>query len=283
MSTFELVHGSLELPNGIVLSYAESGDPGGVPVVFLHGYSDSHRAYSRLLACLPSWVRAIAVTVRGHGDSSKPLGTYTIAEMASDLDAALQQLRIERAIIAGHSMGSLIAQRFATDFPARTRGLILLGAFRTIKGNAAVAEFFETQIRPLTDPVDREFIREFQTSTLAVPVPEQFLADVIAQSQKLPAHVWRSAMRSMIDDDFRCEAGQISVPVISVWGDQDAYSGRDEQRALAGALRADLKELAGIGHSPHWEVPAEVADLLANFLRRFRVDRTPSVPPPAAP
>jgi len=99
MSTFQLVHASLELPNGIVLSYAESGDPGGVPVVFVHGYSDSHRAYSRLLACLPSWVRAIAVTVRGHGDSSKPLGAYTIAEMASDLDAALLSLLVAQPIV----------------------------------------------------------------------------------------------------------------------------------------------------------------------------------------
>jgi non-heme chloroperoxidase len=269
MSTFESATKSLALPNGITLAYAESGDPGGVPVVFLHGYSDSHRAYGRLLSCLPSSVRAIAITARGHGDSSKPLGDYTIEQMASDLDSALTELRIERAVIAGHSMGSLVAQRFASERPSRTRGLILLGAFSTVKDNPAVAEFFETQIRPLTDPVDRQFIHDFQTSTLAVPVPAQFLASVIAESQKLPAHVWRSAMRSMLNDDFRCEPGRIAVPTVLIWGAEDAFSGRDEQVALASVLGGELHALAGIGHSPHWEVPERVGKLLGGFLAQF--------------
>jgi non-heme chloroperoxidase len=270
MSIFESATKSLALPNGISLAYAESGDPRGVPVIFLHGYSDSHRAYGRLLSCLPSSVRAIAITARGHGDSSKPLGDYTIAQMASDLDSALSELGIDRAVIAGHSMGSLVAQRFATEHPSRTRGLILLGAFSTVKDNPAVAEFFETQIRPLTDPVDRQFIHDFQTSTLAVPVPAQFLASVIAESQKLPAHVWRSALRSMLNDDFRCEAGRVTVPTVLIWGDQDAYSARGEQVALASALGGELHALAGIGHSPHWEVPERVGELLGNFLAQFQ-------------
>jgi pimeloyl-ACP methyl ester carboxylesterase len=60
------------LSTGVTLRYAAQGDPSGVPVVLLHGLTDSHLSYAPMTAHLPDHIRAYALTTRGHGDSGKP-------------------------------------------------------------------------------------------------------------------------------------------------------------------------------------------------------------------
>ena len=97
-------------------------------MILLHGYTDSWRSYDRVLplTCRRSF-RVFAVTHRGHGDSSKPEAGYAPADFAADLAAFLDAMRIDSAVIVGHSMGSSVAQRFAIDYPSRTRALVLEG------------------------------------------------------------------------------------------------------------------------------------------------------------
>src|SRR5215470_1584876 len=162
------------LASGIALDYVEQGDPSGLPLVLLHGYTDSWRSYQPLLAALPAQIRAIAVSQRGHGDSDKPRSRYDAALLAADLVDFMDRLGVEAAVIAGHSMGSLVAERFAIDHPHRVRGLVLLGAFRTLKGNPGASALWEEPVATLEDPVDPGFVRDFQQSTLSNPVPSAF-------------------------------------------------------------------------------------------------------------
>ena len=69
---------SVELPGRARLAYAEQGDPLGIPVLLLHGATDSWRSFERVLPHLPDSIRAIAVTQRGHGESSRPEGGYPV-------------------------------------------------------------------------------------------------------------------------------------------------------------------------------------------------------------
>ena len=111
---------SVELVNQVRLCYAEQGDSSGVPIVFLHGATDSWRSFERVLPHLPESIRAFAVTQRGHGDSSRPATGYCPRDFAADLAAFMDALNLKTAIVAGHCMGGLVAQRFALDYPSRT-------------------------------------------------------------------------------------------------------------------------------------------------------------------
>ena len=123
---------AVTLPNGVTLPYVEQGPAPGTPVVFLHGVTDSWHSFEHVLPHLPRALRAIALTQRGHGDASRPDGGYHYADMAADVAAFMDALRHPEAVVVGHSMGGLIAQRFAADYPARTRGLVLIGSFHTL-------------------------------------------------------------------------------------------------------------------------------------------------------
>lgn len=100
---------SIALSTGVTLQYAEHGDPSGVPVVFLHGVTDSWRSFERVLDQLPSTIRAIALTQRGHGDSSRPDTGYRYTDMSGDLRAFMDALELPSAVVVGHSMGASVA------------------------------------------------------------------------------------------------------------------------------------------------------------------------------
>lgn len=135
-----LVH-SIALPTGVTLQYAEHGSSTGIPVIFLHGVSDSWRSFEHVFPHLPSSIRALAVTARGHGDSSRPVSGYRHTHMAEDLRAFMNAMELPSAVVVGHSMGASVAQRLALDHPSRVAGLVLAGAFASIEGNADVQTF----------------------------------------------------------------------------------------------------------------------------------------------
>ena len=253
--------------DGLELSCIERGEVRGTPMVLLHGYSDSCRSFEPLLNRLPGSIRAVAISQRGHGDSTKLAAGYRIGDFAGDVAAVMDRLTLPRAVVLGHSMGSLVAQRFALDHPDRLLGLVLVGAFRTLQGNAAMADLWREVIADLTDPVHPALVRAFQESTLATPVAPAFLETVIAESLKLPAHVWREVGRGLMAEDFSAELRCITAPTLILWGDQDGFSGRHEQIALEVSIRNSRSTIfAGIGHAPHWEAPDRAADEIAAFI-----------------
>ena len=96
---------SLELPGRTKLEYVEQGDPSGVPVVLLHGYSDSWRSFEPVLPHLPKSLRVFSLSQRGHGNSGRPEQGYRTEDFANDVRAFMDTLGLERAIVVGHSMG----------------------------------------------------------------------------------------------------------------------------------------------------------------------------------
>lgn len=258
--------GVARLLNGVELPYMQHGEPDGTPVIFLHGYSDSMRCYRPILAALPGSLRAIALTQRGHGDASAPAGAYAPADFASDIAQFMDAQEIGSAVIVGHSMGSTVAQQFAIDFPERTSALVLLGSFVDFAGNPAVQEL-QSAVDSLTEPVDQEFIREFQQSTLAKPVPTDYFEMVVAESAKLTVAVWEAALAGLMETNLTDRLGRITAPTLVLWGEQDLFTTRAEQDLLIERIpNARLSIYEGGGHAFHWEEPARAAAEIAAFV-----------------
>ena len=259
---------SAELPNGVALSYAEQGGLSGVPVVLLHGVTDSWRSFELVLPLLSESIHALAVTQRGHGDSSHPQSGYRFSDFAEDIAAFLDLVDVDKAVIVGHSMGSAVAQRFAIDHPQRVKGLVLVGSFATMRDNPAVEEFWETTVSRITDPVDPAIARAFQESTISTSVPPEFYEMVVQESLKVPARVWREAFEGFPKHDLSGELHKIKAPTLIVWGDQDAFCPRSDQDKLESTISdSKLVVYPGIGHAVHWEQPRRFVSDLEAFIQ----------------
>jgi pimeloyl-ACP methyl ester carboxylesterase len=119
--------------NGFTMPYIETGDTGGIPLILIHGLTDSMRSYEPVLAELPDAIHAFAITQRGHGDAGRPADGYGALDLARDVVAFMDAAGIERAVVAGHSHGATIARRVAADYPDRVLGCVLAGAFSPLR------------------------------------------------------------------------------------------------------------------------------------------------------
>lgn len=263
----------IELPGRVRLEFAEQGDCSGTPVIALHGVTDSWHSFAPVLPHLPADLHVMALSQRGHGDSDKPAGGYRPVDFATDVAAFMDTMQIERAVLVGHSMGSINAMRFAIDHPSRVAGLLLAGTMPWFGRPPEMLEFHRQQIVPLVDPVPDAFARDFQLSTLARPIASVMLDGFVAESLKVPAHVWRAAFAGFIDDDFSSRLREIAAPTMIVWGRHDAFCTAADQQAMLGLVRnARLVEYADAGHAVHWEDPKRFADDLTRFVNSIAAD-----------
>jgi pimeloyl-ACP methyl ester carboxylesterase len=265
-----LTEQSIRLPSGATLRYVEQGPADAVPIILLHGFPDSWLSYETVLANLPSPIHAIALSQRGFGNSDKPGGGYHPRDLAADLAAFMTLRRIPRAILAGHSMGALVAQRFAIDFPERVAGVALIGTFKTLRDSSELAALID-DIARMTDPIDLDLVRAFQASTLAQPVPDAFFQTVVAEGARLPLGIWRACLKEIAAYDDFAELARIAAPTILFWGERDNFSTYEQQQELASEIPgAELRVYAGAGHSLHWEESRRFAGDLANFVRTLQ-------------
>jgi non-heme chloroperoxidase len=261
---------SVALSTGVTLQYVENGERTGVPVVLLHGITDSWHSFAPALPHLPRSLRAFALTQRGHGDAERPATGYRTRDFAADVAAFIEALDLGPAIIVGHSMGSTNALRFAIDFPQLTRGLVLIGAFAGYRPNPVMMDFWTSTVSLLNDPIDPAFVREFQESTLAIAVPREIVDKAVEESLKVPARVWRAALEGCLEDDFVEELDKITAPTLALWGERDAFVPRADQDVFLKKISGSrLVVYHGYGHAQHWEVPARFAADIGAFAKEL--------------
>ncbi len=254
----------------INIEYTETGDKNGTPVIFLHGYSDSWKSFQPILPYLPNSIHAFYLSQRGHGNSSKPLNGYKPKDFAKDVSGFMKTLNIKPAIIVGHSLGGTVAQRFALDFPEKTKALVLVSSFPSFKNNVLVNELTD-YIDKMSSVVDTGFVREFQKNTITKPIPANYFDTVISESLKLPAHVWKGVSTDLLKTDFETELNSINKPTLIVWGNKDTFCRQQHQMRLLKAITGSgLNEYEGIGHAVHWEDPERFASDLINFVEKIK-------------
>jgi non-heme chloroperoxidase len=263
----QLRFATTRLATGPLLHYAEQGDPDGAPIIFLPAYTDSWFSFSRVLPLLPARYHAYAVDQRGHGDSERPECCYTVADLAADVVAFLDAVGTQRATLVGHSGSCLVARRVAEAHPERVDRLVLIGSPGSLGDNEEELEL-QAAVRGLQDPVPVQFARELQGAAAHVTLPEPFFERLVAESLKLPARVWKSALDGLFAFDDAADLRRIAAPTLLIWGEWDRWLPREEEDQLASTIPgARVIVYPATGHSPNWERPEMVAADLDAFLQ----------------
>jgi pimeloyl-ACP methyl ester carboxylesterase len=259
---------TVDLHGGLTLSVAHAGDESApLALVLLPGPTDSWRSYRTVIDRLPSSVRVIAVSQRGHGDSDKPLHGYRTEDFASDARALLDVLGVEHAVLVGHSGSCLAARRVAIDHPDRVVGLVLEASPATLQGHPELGKLVTGVLAGLRDPIDARFARSFLVDTSTATLPPEVLDELVAEMQKVPAHVWRETFGALHRYDDVAELHRIAAPALLIWGDGDPLVSHEMQRQLLDRLPgATLITYTGVGHTPRWEDPDRFAADVVTFL-----------------
>ena len=246
----------------------------GEPVLLVHGLGGSSGNWVEVLPELVERYRVIAVDLPGHAGSGPLARGATMDDFAAATAAVLEAEGVQRAVVAGHSLGGLVALRLARSRPELVRGLLLVApagiattsrvmealviAAAAVRPGRAVARFRHRW-------ADRVWYRR------AVFRP-WFVSDPVALTPRAthgllsdqPRHTdTKVAGRAMIADDPRRDLPEIACPVVILWGARDAQLPLEDAFEYARRLRARLRLVADCGHLVIVERPHAVLDALA--------------------
>lgn len=281
----------LDLPGGERVRAVVCNPPGGEPaaaaddalppVVCLHGWGCSAYSFHRVLRPIADLgTRAIAVDLRGHGWSSKPLDVraYTPAALAAWLVAVLDALAIPRAVVVGHSLGGSLAIEAAVAAPARVAALVLVAPL----GLSAVGRL--RLLRQATPAVLTPLLARLATrATVRLGLAasygpgrgptardvDEYWAPTADPHLALAARLVAHASDWAPTDAARLQ--RITCPVRVLLGDHDNLIPVAAVRSRATAFpRGTLEVLAGVGHVPAEEVPERVIAAVAAALDETR-------------
>jgi pimeloyl-ACP methyl ester carboxylesterase len=252
--------------NDIQMYYESTGE--GNPLVLLHGLGSSHRDWFFQVPEFSKHYRVLTPDCRGHGESDKPAGPYSIGLFAYDVIALLDALGIERVHLLGISMGGLVAQQIALDDPARVRSLVLVNTFGRLIIRGFVGRFRVFQRLFLMRLFSMERIAEFIARTL-FPKPEQrelfeLARERWAQNDK---QAYLEATRATICFDVADRLGEIRCPTLIVAGENDSTISMPHKEALQrGIPGSKLVVVKDSGHATPLDQPEEFNRIVLEFL-----------------
>lgn len=245
---------------GVRLHVAETGNPRGRPIVFLHGFSQCWLQWRRQMdSSLAEEHRLVAPDLRGHGLSDKPRDGYDDSKRwADDVNAVIRTLGLDRPVLCGWSYGPLVFLDYVRHYGEEAiGGLHFVGAISKLGSEDAVAlltpeilglvpQFFATEteqsVSGLLGLLRLCFARE--------PTPEEMYS-MLGYNLSVPPYVRQALFsRSFHNDDL---LPKLKKPVLITHGTRDAIVRRaavDQHKAAMPHAEVHLMEA---GHGPFWD------------------------------
>lgn len=253
--------------NGHAIGYDGVGS--GLPVLFLHGFPHNRSLWSPQLGALAAPARTISMDLRGFGesDAAEPLG---VDGYADDAAALLDTLGVERAVVAGLSMGGYATFAFWRRHRQRVRGLVLCDTRATADSDAARTARRDMQALARergSAAIANQMITGMVGRTTREKNPE--LVDELHRMMSLaPLDGVLGALEALMTrPDSTPTLATIDVPTLIVVGDEDVLTPVSDARAMhLGIPGSRLEVIAGAGHVSNRERPATFNHVLSEFL-----------------
>jgi pimeloyl-ACP methyl ester carboxylesterase len=248
----------------------------GPAIVLLHGFPLAKETWNAQAAQLRSNARVVRFDLRGLGATSVTPGPYLMESLASDVAAVLDALGIERAIVAGHSLGGYVAFAFYRLFAERCLGLGIVCSRATADAPDVAAARYTLADRAEGEgiaPVLEAFVPRYFAPGIYATRP-----DLVARAQAIAertdprgaAAMLRGMAERVSSEDLFAE---IDVPVRVVAGTEDAFVAPPLLQAIAGGIRGAELDALACGHLPQFEAPDELGASLARLVAAASVAR----------
>ncbi|MDD4070602.1 MAG: alpha/beta hydrolase [Candidatus Izemoplasmatales bacterium] len=288
----------VKLKNDETYAYIEQGK-GNKILILVHGNFSSGVYYKPLLERLPEDIHAFSIDMRGFGDSTYNNEISSLKELADDLSLFMEALSIERADIAGWSLGGGVVMEFAAKYPEKIDNLILINSTthkgypvfkKDVNGQFLIGQVYESKSEMAKDPVqvkpllDALALKSFDTIkyifdvtiyTYNKPTKEEneiYINDSLKQRNLVDVD-WALASLNMGSDHNLYSQGDNSItnikaPVLHIWGSHDKtvpeYMVLDNINALEN--QSTYIKYDECGHSPLVDKPDQLTKAILEFI-----------------
>jgi pimeloyl-ACP methyl ester carboxylesterase len=208
---------------------------GKMTLVFVHGLGGELNVWREQAGHFASHARVLVLDLPGFGQSDKPQNVkYTMRFFARSVRAAMDDAKVDRAILVGHSMGAAVIREFDRMYPSRTRGLVAVDGALI---NNLPPEAAEKFIGPLRGPDFAKNLDAFFDSLTDHASPS-LRADIKSAAAATPQYVIVSSMEEMFDPAV-WKADKITIPLLVVNTSSPMWTAKyvDAIRAMAHDLR----------------------------------------------
>lgn len=255
----------------IPLYYEEKGT--GLPIIFLHGYPLNHQIWQPVIKGLEGSARLILPDLRGHGNSPAPEGIYSMDLMSRDVLGLMDDQKIDKAVLIGHSMGGYASLAFAKAFPDRLAGLGLLAtqaasdspekkqsrldSIQQVKGSGT-SSIIEAMIPKLTVKLElHDALRAIMSSSK----PEGIIGTLLGIAGREDLTGWLE---------------NITVPALIIAGMVDKIVPIEKAEEMAGLIpNTWLVKIEEAGHMPMMETPDRVVAACLELIHTVEAKSAP--------
>jgi len=255
----------LKSSDGIELFYETYGDKGNTPIVLVHGLGAEHNMWLPQILKYPSQgLFVIAPDMHGHGRSSR-VKSFKISDCARDINELLEHLGITKTNLVGVSMGGLIAQQFACDFPEKVEKLVIVDSFSDVR---TFGEKFAGWMQWLTIKVAPGVLSKSLGSAYKGPDKAQALRYFQEAYSKIDKKQLLYARAEVNRFDIIDSLGEIKAPTLVLVGDGFGEFAINMAKRTADAIRGSQFKILGGGCDPsNLVVPDLFDDVVLNFIR----------------
>lgn len=245
------------------MHYRVDGPATGAPVVFANSLGTDLRLWDAVLPLLPA-IRAIRFDKRGHGLSDLS-GPHSIADLAEDVIALIQELAAGPVVLVGLSVGGMIGQQLAATRPDLVRALVLSNtAARMGTTDNWKARIDTVRADGITGIADAVMERWFAAAFRATPALSPWRNMLIRTDRE----GYIATCGALADADLTAATTALQLPVQMIAGGEDGASPPDLVHATAALIAgAKCQTIPGAGHLPCVETPEDWAAIVAPFLQ----------------
>ncbi len=256
--------------NGAIVEYVDEGDPAGQPVVFSHSLGANLHLWDKVVDRMPAHFRLIRFNTRGHGKGSSPSANWTIASLADECAALLDQLKLDQAcVFVGLSLGGLLAQQLALERPDLVKMLILSNTGARIGDQAMWQSRIEAvrsgNFSELADGILARWLSsDFRTEN---PRVVEALRTTLLQTGK-PGGGYEGCCEAIKRADYSEAVKALDLPVYLIGGSEDGATPPEVISWTASLIPgAQYKILEGAGHLPCVDSTGRYVECLLDFMR----------------
>jgi pimeloyl-ACP methyl ester carboxylesterase len=250
------------------------GEP---PLLLVHGFTGAAVDWADVQPQLAAHRRVVAYTHRGHAGSTATgdPASYTFDQLVADLDALIDALGLAPLHLLGHSMGGVVALRYALDHPDRLRSLVLMDTFAEPMGGGGANDWMGAmlaKVRAEGMEAMLDVMRGFADGALAGVDPAR-KAELVARVEHKIRHMDPEAFCSFAGDlrtypSMVDRLGELTMPVTVLRGADDAPFVEPSALMVDRIPGAELAVIDGAGHSPQEDQPEAWLAALEKHLAR---------------